>query len=180
MCWIGTHADAIGKIAEKDIIAYKVLYEEKMPISHKFLGYYSPYQEMEYKKGETYKQGIIPYSNSNYVNRYEIKQGLHLYSDECSIFITEFCSVFVVYANVKQYDETFGIYNQHCATYHCNYKNGSRTPCLAKCKIPAGTKYYINERGEIASEKIEVISIISTQFWTKKEKFKLNHFNNIL
>lgn len=175
MCWIGTHKEAIGKIAEKDIIAYKVLHEMSLPISNKFIGYFSPYQQMEYKKGETYKEQIIPFSNFRHTNRYEINKGLHLYSDECSVFVTEFNTVFIVYANTNYYT---GDCDQ-CAVYPC-YERVSATPCLAKCKIPAGTKYYINERGEIASEKIEVISIISTQFWTKMKQFKLNHFNNIL
>ena len=174
MCWIGTHADAIGKIAEKDIIAYKVLHEKSLPITKKFIGYFSPYQDMEYKKGETYKEQIIPFSNFRDINRYEINKGLHLYSDECSVFVTELNSVFIVYASTNYFTGDFG----QGAIYPC-FEKASMTPCLAKCKIPAGTKYYINERGEIASEKIEVISIISTQFWIKNEQFKLNHFNNI-
>ncbi len=175
MCWIGTHEEAIGKIAEKDIIAYKVLHEKNLPISNKFIGYFSPYMNKEYKKGETYKEQIIPFSNFRHTNRYEINKGLHLYSDECSVFVTELNTVFIVYADTNYSTVDFG----QGAVYPC-YERVSMTPCLAKCKIPAGTKYYINERGEIASEKIEVISIISTQFWTKMKKFKLNHFNNIL
>ena len=163
MCWFGNLKESKGKVASEDIFVYKVLNIFYSPITKNVSGFFSPYKNMPYKIGEIYT--VNPYliepknvaTPTDIAHRYglhytptdithRIDYGLHCYNEECMVGKTAFDSLYI--------DQPNGNFITGYASSHfCS-------PVLTKCKIPKGTKYYENSRGEIVTEKLETLYVV--------------------
>lgn len=152
MCWIGRTTKEVKSIfAKEDVFVYKIL---KRNIFNGSLT--SPYKEMPYEVGKTYEQGINSFHNGT---GFAIEEGLHFYDGDCI---------------VRNYGGYVDIYSRNTErnidwfpNHSCEYRI-----TICKCRIPEGTKYYINERGEIVTEKIEIVAEMLSYIPSCTRKFK--------
>ena len=134
MCWISFNKP-IKMIAEKDIPVVKFVYKRQG-------GYQSVYYRYPYKIGDEVTSTII-FGGENY-----IREGLHSYIP-CSIYLEGWHSYYIC---VKLKNSCFNV-----DTLFSEYDDGS-TLVQMNCIIPKGSEYYVNERGEVVSNKLKVIN----------------------
>ena len=138
MCWLGSDAEAKGRIADKDITVYKVMVKRR--IINKGWELFSPFKDMKYELYQRYESVIRPIKP---LTTNIIEQGLHCYSEDCYIASTNDSNMFVFHRYVDT--TSLGSY----------YAFGdAQYPVLCEGVIPKGTKYYINDGGEIVTEKL--------------------------
>ena len=167
MCWYGRKKNL--KVAKKDIKVKKVLNKEflkKCLVRDKsFTRIISPYQGSCYEVGETYEEKINPYESVNV--EIAIDRGLHCYSNKCPHIIEDIgwrVSLIVcrkpcikpgilkriLFGNKPDRFNSIGIFSsEEDSPAVDRYRN----LLLAQFIIPAGTRYYENDSGEIVTEK---------------------------
>lgn len=162
MCWYGRKNNL--KVAKKDIKVKKVLNKEflkKCLVRDKSsTRIISPYQGSCYEVGETYEEKINPYEFLNV--EIAIDRGLHCYSNKCPHIIEDNWRVSVIVCKKpgilkrilfgKKPDrlDSIGIFSSE---EDSPAVNSYRNLLLAQFIIPAGTRYYENDSGEIVTEK---------------------------
>lgn len=129
MC-LTLNGDSEIKIADKDIVCYKVLIKRDNSVV-------SPYWAFEYKIGETYKieKPLKITKRINYIRR---------------------CNVFEVYKGFHSFEQ-FQSAKAFLLDPQRQFRSGY---CVYKCIIPKGTKTvygYFGGRPSIASEAIKII-----------------------
>lgn len=149
MCWITRKKEnAIGRIAEKDINVYKIMYEVKCNL-------YSWYNNFPYEVNTTYiwnKKLKI----SRFFDCWTIEKGFHSYSNESTIISKE---------NNRAFGESFVVRshnnNELCDSYFVSTGYCLRNIKKVECIIPKGAIYYENEGGEIVSNQIKITNLYS-------------------
>jgi len=160
MCWRSV-SKPIELVAQKNIPVFKIGYVEK---NEKVFPYFFRLFNNFYEEGHEYEEKHIDVVMS--CMTFIINRGIHSYSiDKLMIkpseIIYEVPSVKVVLR-----DKPTGGGQTYAA----------EKMALLLCTIPKGTKYYINEIGEIVSEKIKVNEIIKRPF----EKWSTARVNTML
>lgn len=161
MCWNGRKKNL--KVAKKDIKVKKVLnkeYLKKCLVRDKsFTRIISPYRGFCYEVGETYEEKI---NSSESVNvEIAIDRGLHCYSNKCPHIIEDIGrSVSMIICRkpgilrrilfVNKPGRPIGIFSSE---EDSPAVDRFRSLLLAQFIIPAGTRYYENDKGEIVTEK---------------------------
>ena len=153
MCWVSRNLDYIKyNVAEKDIYTFKVM-EKKEGI------YYSYYFHKEYNLAEEYKNCIsikFRYDKKNkfgggVLKEMTITEGFHSYSSE-RCFVRN---------RVGSKGSWIKVFRKQLLFGKCfeDYVVDSRYHQLVvmDCVIPRGSHYYINDMGEIVSNKIIVV-----------------------
>lgn len=137
MCWTGKITGF--RIAFKDVPVIKVCYKRG-----DFKGYLSKIQNYLYdlNKTEKAKLGITP-SKVRKGFFFDINEGLHSYE------ATKFWSEWANYYNVSEY---IGLISDENCNYH--YVVGF---------IPKGSIYFINDSGEIVSNKLKLVYDLATK-----------------
>ena len=151
MCWLGSNEK---KVATGPISCFKVVIKEKPNL------FSSKYYGGQYKTGET-KEVIMDEPKPSYYFRralmidesiicellglpvWEIECGLHSYSQE-------YCFCRITYGGVEIMSK---VQVQGC---RLDRLIGSNLAVI-DCEIPVGAEYYINEYGEIVSDKLLVV-----------------------
>ena len=163
MCWYGRKKNL--KVAKKDIKVKKVLnkeYLKKCLIRDKgFTRIISPYQGSCYEVGETYEETINPSESVNV--EIAIGRGLHCYSNKCPHIIEDndrrvnliVCKKpgilkRILFRNKPDRFDSIGTFSSEEDSAAVN---SYRNLLLAQFIIPAGTRYYENDNGEIVTEK---------------------------
>ena len=134
MCWV-TKNKVEKKIASEDIIVYKVV--RKGCLS----SFRSPYQCTPIEVGKTLvaSDGFFDEIEGDIKN-----EGMHAYwKDE---ILVARCNL--VYFFLPMGNPDWDTFNDYWPAYSETF--------LAKCIIPAGAVYFLNERGEVVSEKLIV------------------------
>lgn len=141
MCWICSTKNFKLQNAEEDIVVYKVLKLENDKLSSVHFNCF-PWIE-----GETYGSllqiHLVKHSDDYY---FEGFQGLHSYNRK------------PVYDGKEFIFEKF--ISSTCwgpALYHSD-----KSVRLAKCIIPKGTTYAVNEAGEVISDKLQFVKLTTT------------------
>lgn len=134
MCWYSKKKKA-AQIAVEDILVYKVMYRK--PDNG---GFRSLYRRMDYELEKIYWTDVSPISIDSPLYSMMIKEGFHSYSIDKTKAIknNESQTLTVIYKNGEFVDSTFFSVNL----------------VIAECIIPAGSKYYENDFGEIVSDRI--------------------------
>jgi hypothetical protein len=163
MCWNGRKDNL--KVAKKDIKVKKVLNKEFLKKSlvrdKSFTRIISPYQGSCYKVGETYEEKINP--SETVKDEIAIDSGLHCYSNKCPHIIVDnyrttgliVCkknSILkrILFGNKPDIFNSIGIFSSE---EDSPAVDRFRSLLLAQFIIPAGTRYYENDNGEIVTEK---------------------------
>ena len=158
MCWYGHWKNE--HIAKDDIRVFKILYREPKNwgwLNPKYVITYTPpffhaYYEIDKEKSET----IIPREGGIYSSfQLSIERGIHCYSCENCKWIEEAPNINVYCGNSRlaSYRNEKG---------HHDIPN-LKTVVVMQCVIPAGTRYWENDKGEIVTEKI----IPERELWHK-------------
>jgi hypothetical protein len=164
MCWIGREVDR--HIAKEDVKVFKVLYTKPKgwhdmdrKSTRDFL---APYYHFYYKLNMPYHSdvdvntplGVVPYScfdldGGETTDRRNIHKALHCYSsDMCSWVKTDVDTVTVTKKYFDRQLVHYSIYdNRSCEAQ-------PRVAAIVEGIIPAGTEYWQNEKGEIATSKL--------------------------
>ena len=135
MCWT-IYKFPKRKKAKKDVPIFKVLRKHQRAFF---------YPEFKYTLGKKYKTNIRNYLSIlyEYMIDYnvDVNKAFHSYSGDLKLDITES-------------DATIHLKNGRFEIYH-DYEQ----PVVAYGVIPKGTTYYVNEKGEIVSNKIILYSL---------------------
>lgn len=157
MCWVGSIHDK--RIAKRDITVYKIL--RKCGI--KRIEYNAPFRDTtKYKIGCGYN---VPYLGvRNYgCGDIEINEGLHCYSLNVYIKFSRDCDL-ITYSSD-------GIRSGLQRYYHYESRNTYKY-VIAKCIIPKGSTYFINNAGEIVTEALHIIEDIGVPTNTSPLRFR--------
>jgi hypothetical protein len=163
MCWYGRKKNL--KVAKKDIKVKKVLNKEflkKCLVRDKsFTRIISPYQGSCYEVGETYEEKINPSESVNV--EIAIGRGLHCYSNKCPYSVKDDGKMVglvigkkpnfltrIIFGNKVTDLNMIGVFS---SDEDSPAVDSFRTLILAQFIIPAGTRYYENDSGEIVTEK---------------------------
>ena len=164
MCWYGRKKNL--KVAKKDIkvkkVLNKVFFKKCLVRDKSFTRIVSPCQGFRYDVGETYEEKINPSESVN-VAEIAIGRGLHCYSNKCPHIIEDNdrrVSVIVcrkpgilkriLFGNKPDRLDSIVIFSSE---EDSPAVNSYRNLLLAQFIIPAGTRYYENNSGEIVTEK---------------------------
>lgn len=150
MCWIGKTTDK--KVAEKDIVVYKVLRQKE---DDKSILYAPYFQSFKYELGREYhmdkKINHSPHYTimdiSSISDIVSINQGFHCYNGKCKC-----CCRHDRHIDVASKSDTGLI-----AYFRdmCRYKL-----VISKGLIKKGTEYYENEYGEIVAESLLIEKLV--------------------
>lgn len=141
MCWLTFDKKASArKIAEKDIIVYKIMYESHGNI-------YSWFKDFPYEAGVRYVWGkeLKPSRIDDY---WRIEKGFHSYNCKSTFILKENNSVFGECWSVRDC-KFYTRLNQYSLS-----RGSSREIKKITCIIPKGSIYYENEKGEVVSNQI--------------------------
>lgn len=151
MCWSGINEK---KVATEPISCFKVVIREEPNL------FSSKYYREQYKTGET-KEVIMDEPKLSYYFRralmidesincevlalpvWEIERGLHSYSQEYCFFRITYDGVEIMSKVQVQGCKLDGLIGSNLA--------------VIDCEIPVGAEYYINEYGEMVSDKLLVV-----------------------
>lgn len=161
MCWIGKETDK--RVSKEDTKVFKVLYTKPRgwcDLDRRFTRYFlSPYYRFYYVLNKLYESEvevnkpleIVPYSQyDGIVERRNIHKALHCYSSEMCTW--DWIGYDLV--TVKKKDR---IFEQQLVNYPIvDNRNGEqcRVAAIVEGVIPAGTEYWLNDKGEIATSKL--------------------------
>lgn len=155
MCWI-THHDLDVKVADEDIEVFKVV--RKIPcdgfmeLKPWFFTAREAYGSVS-RNGKAYIIGDgLHTMNSNLF--FEKGKGTETYCNEA------FHSYSKDFFDVKVTDKYVNLYAK--GTINCIDFYKSKTSLVMDCIIPKGTKYAVNELGEVVSESIKVVRFSKT------------------
>ena len=158
MCWYGHWKNE--HIAKDDIRVFKILYREPKNgpwISPKYLITYTPpFFYAHYEIGKEKSETIIPREGGNYSSfQLSIGKGIHCYSRDNCKWKYEAPNITVYYGTdrLASYRNLKGCYDIP----------NLKTVAVMQCVIPAGTRYWENDKGEIVTEKI----IPERELWHK-------------
>lgn len=151
MCWHGILENK--KIATEDVKCYKIVLRF---VDEPYLCFrpYFRYKNtpMEYEIGKTYHDKIC-LEITKYTGHVTIHKGIHCYDSSVCI-----CSFYGDYG--KQYEVSNLLL---CTTFSKIGTFFSRSDCeavLVECTIPKGTLYYVNDEGEIVTEKLIINKVV--------------------
>lgn len=134
MCWYSKKKKA-ARIAVEDILVYKVMYRK--PNNGRFR---SLYRRMDYEPEKIYWTDVNPISiDSPLYLEMKIDKGFHSYSMDKTMATKD--KYHIVIYNMENNEIVDSIFF-------------SDNLVIAKCIIPKGSKYYMNEVGEIVSDQI--------------------------
>lgn len=138
MCWISKNLKI--KIAKKDIPVWKIVHANKNIYGSYTNKSYSFYKYFEYTLGvKNTTQMSFTVVNAN--NVFIGKEGFHSYSNKVKYTVNKTGNISVYFKRLFL-DYTIDYY----------YRNNN--PIIAKCHIPKGSKYAINEFKEVISNEI--------------------------
>jgi hypothetical protein len=147
MCWHGKLENR--KIATEDLKCYKIV------LKFSYEPFFRPYYRCNkspiiYEVGKTYYGVICPAKVIEDTDLITIHEGIHCY--DLSVLI---CKFYKDKYEVK-YLLPHGVF-LNLGTF------SSRTYCkavLMECTIPKGTIYYMNDKGEIVTEKLIINKVV--------------------
>ena len=149
MCWYGHWKNE--HIAKDDIRVFKILYREPKNwawLNPKYvITYTPPFFHAYYEIGKEKSETIIPRELEIYsLFQLSIERGIHCYSRENCKWKYEAPNINVYYGTdrLASYRNEKGLHNT------ADFK----TVVVMQCVIPAGTRYWENDKGEIVTEKI--------------------------
>ena len=163
MCWIGKETDR--HIAKEDVKVFKVLYT-KLNVPRGFSrDFLAPYFRFCYYLDRVYESEVdvtkplavipplTPWKNNNEsMGKRNIHKALHCYSYEmCSWIRTDIYTVTICKGAGKHIDRPIAHYPLQ---YNKIYEEPHRVAAIVECIIPAGTEYWLNDKGEIATSKL--------------------------
>jgi hypothetical protein len=155
MCWISNNKPE-QLIAKEDITVYKVI--QKYP-DDKILSYFN---DFPYELGEIYNTTItVRHFKDDYNNFYFIKSGFHSYNYDLEICIDPFITTPVLTDALETRYYGTGVYGMICT-------------------IPKGTKYYVNEFGDVVSTSIKPIALSTKELNNLKEGEHFEYDTNYL
>ena len=145
MCWHGILKNR--KIATEDLKCYKIV------LKFNYEPFFRPYfrcndSPMIYEVGETYYGKICPSKAMEDTDLITIHEGIHCYDLSVHIFYKD------------KYEVSYLL---PCGIFLKIGTFLSRTDCkavLVECTIPKGTLYYINDKGEIVTEKLIINKVV--------------------
>lgn len=140
MCWICSSDNFKLQNAEEDIVVYKVLQLENGKL-------HSPnFNCFTWIEGETYGSPLdIHLFRANASYYFEGLQGMHSYKQN-----PRYDAYYEAYMFRRFYSPKRSVPVQY---------NLTKGMCVAKCIIPKGTTYAINEHGEVISERLQFIKL---------------------
>lgn len=130
MCWMSADMP-IKMIAEKDIPVFKIVRKAICGSN-----YESVYHKKVYYRREKATSGIEFYGT------YTIEKGLHSYLPEVKTIL----------------DEGLLIISDFNGCYLDGFDTKYSELAKMNCIIPKGSEYYVNERGEVVSNQLKVLS----------------------
>ena len=147
MCWNGILKNR--KIATEDLKCYKIVSK------FNYEPFFRPYfrcndSPMIYEVGKTYYSKICPTKAMEDTGLITIHEGIHCY--DLSVHICKFHRDKYEVRYLLPYGEFLKI-----------GAFSSRTYCkavLMECTIPKGTLYYMNDKGEIVTEKLIINKVV--------------------
>lgn len=158
MCWVGYRtklgSKQFRKKAEEDIPVFKVCLKDIWNNESNLA--YAYYYQKKYEVGKTYTECVRLVRTHGNHPIYKIKEGLHCYSDKCNLEAINDCLL------VK--------FNKTAIDYHPSGDKLVRLDCI----IPKGTRYYINDTGEIVTTKIIVKGVNDIEVKSLKQN---NHYD---
>ena len=145
MCWHGILKNR--KIATEDLKCYKIV------IKFNYEPFFRPYfrcndSPMIYEVGKTYYGKTCPTKDMEDTDLITIHEGIHCYDLSVHIFYRDKYEVNCLLP---------------CGIFLKLGTFSSRTDCkavLVECTIPKGTLYYINDKGEIVTEKLIINKVV--------------------
>lgn len=168
MCWknykreekvIKVNDEPICHIAEADILTYKI-------IQHHYGRLYAYFQRMPYEVSKVYsledfgEKLIVSHTMDN--TPY-IKEGFHTYTDDNYLMFDCMGNVDVNY----MFD----------AIQHYIASDGNAA--VAQCVIPKGSKYYVNDRGEVVSDRIIIKNYGNLSYLIREKANQITRFHDI-
>ena len=152
MCWHGILKNR--KIATEDLKCYKIVSK------FNYEPFFRPYfrcndSPMIYEVGKTYYGKICPEKVAGGANLIAIHEGIHCYDLSVHIFHRD---KYEVYRDKYEVN-----YLLPCGIFLKLGIFSSRTDCkavLMECTIPKGTLYYMNDKGEIVTEKLIINKVV--------------------
>ena len=173
MCWLSREIP-VKRIAEKDIPVFKIGQIVQADVDKKkVIPYFYPDKTIGtvvhmkgYEEGKAYEEKNISYGFL--YGRFFIDRGLHSYSlDNIRIKTNDIASKYRDKPTIQvMTHKTTLISNDVLRNGQCYDTN--RIAVLL-CTLPKGTTYYVNEVGEIVSDKIKVEKIIQNPFTVNKD-----------
>lgn len=170
MCWKTRKKDVKIITACKDIAVYKFLLKKDE------FTYVSPYRDYEYKLGQLY---TLEDYNLRAINSWDgkvIHYGFHSYSSGCKVKF----DVLTNKVYVCSFHEKITIYSSIFLDWYYK-KIRTRVIEIVKCIIPKGSRFCVNEDGEIVSNQIIIDSEIMSieDFINSSGTFKMSSFGEM-
>ena len=158
MCWRSKQRKV--KMADTDIPVFKIARESDCGI-HPYFSNSSPWR---YVEGETYANDKSFDFNWKTNGTFEVNEAIHSYSAKNIRLTTDdvpppYIRV-CTYKTTKESNDVFTRYSQCYSIIKS---------VVMLCTIPKGTRYAVNEVGEIVSNAIKVEKMIKNPFTTNKD-----------
>lgn len=176
MCWITRKRDVKFITACKNIAVYKFLLKKDEST------YVSPYMCKKYELGKLYTLGVYDFTVLSKWHPF-IYDGFHSYSRGCKVTYSE-SLIDRVYIHPFHYKRTSYTHSlDWYDPFNCRdpFRLKDDPVVIVKCIIPKGSRFCVNEDGEIVSNQIIIDSeIISVEdFINSSVTFKMSSFGEM-